>query len=199
EPTFQAREVTAAEILEETGGHFVSPFDDARIIAGASTATRELLEDVPDLDLLLMPVGGGGLASGAALVTSELSPSAKVIGCEPSGADDAARSVASGKRVTCERPDTICDGLRGCLSDLTYDILQRHLEAIVTIDDTTTVRAMRFLWERMKLVVEPSGAITCAGLFGAVEAAGFSLAGRRIGVMISGGNVDLDDLPWIGN
>ena len=194
-PTQQSREETAARLLEEQGGHFVSPYDDARIIAGASTAARELLDEVPDLDMILVPVGGGGLACGTALITAELSSETRVFGCEPSGADDAALSFESGHRQTLAAPDTICDGLRASTSDLTFSILQ-GLAGIVRVSDETTIRAMRFLWERTKMVVETSGAIGCGALFGALEASGEDLAGRRIGVILTGGNVDLQRLPW---
>ena len=195
-PTQQSREETAAQLLEEQGGHFVSPYDDARIIAGASTVARELLDEVPELDMILVPVGGGGIASGTALITGELSPETRVFGCEPSGADDAALSYESGRRQTLAAPDTICDGLRASTSELTFSILHQGLAGIVRVSDETTIRAMRFLWERMKMVVEASGAIGCGALFGALEATGEDLAGRRIGVILTGGNVDLQHLPW---
>jgi len=193
-PTQQARETTAARVMEETGATLVHPFDDPRVIAGQGTVALELLEDLPDLDLLLAPVGGGGLAAGSALAASGLAPSCRVVAVEPSGADDAWRSFRSGRREPLTEVNTIADGLRMRVGELVFPLLQRHLHDVVTVDDESIVRAMRWIWERMKLVVEPSGAVPLAAVLeGRVE-----VAGKKVGLILSGGNVDLDALPWCG-
>ena len=191
-PTQEARETTAARVMEDTGATFVHPYDDPRVIAGQGTAALELLEDLPDLDLLLVPVGGGGLAAGSALAASGLAPSCRVVAVEPTGADDAWRSFRSGRREPMGKVNTIADGLRMRVGELTFPLLQRHLHDVVTVDDEAIVRAMRWVWERMKLVVEPSGAVPLA----AVLEEGVEVAGKTVGLILSGGNVDLDRLPW---
>lgn len=193
EPTQQAREAAAAAAVEETGGTLVHPFDDPRIIAGQSTAVQELLDEVDDLDMVLAPVGGGGLLSGTALGCYYLSPRTEVWGTEPKGADDAYRSWQLGRRVGNEQVDTICDGLRTSMSELTFSIAQRHVSGIVTIDDTAVVDAMKLFWERMKLVIESSAAVPVAALF----AGKLDVRGKRVGIILSGGNIDLDQLPWL--
>lgn len=192
EPTLAAREETAARVVAETGATFVHPYDDARVIAGQGTAALELLEDVPDLDAVVAPVGGGGLMSGTCLAVRALRPKALLFGAEPAGADDAARSLAAGRRIPQTAPDTVADGLRTGLSDLTFSILRGHLETIVTVDDAAILRALRLAWERAKLFVEPSAAVPLA----AVLSDGFrALPGlARVGIILSGGNVDLDVL-----
>lgn len=193
-PTQEARETTAARVVDETGATFVHPYDDPRVIAGQGTAALELLEDLPDLDLLLVPVGGGGLAAGSALAASCLAPSCRTVAVEPTGADDAYRSFRSGRREPMKEANTIADGLRMRVGELTFPLLQRHLHDVVTVDDESIVRAMRWIWERMKLVVEPSGAVPLAAVLeGRVE-----VAGKKVGLILSGGNVDLDRLPWCG-
>jgi threonine dehydratase len=190
-PTVAAREAMLADVVARTGAHVVHPYDDDRVIAGAATAALELCTDVPDLDVVVAPVGGGGLCSGTAIATHGLlGPSVRVIGAEPAGADDAARSLAAGHVVPQEAPDTIADGLRTGLAARTYEVLSQHLDRIVTVVDRDTVAAMRFAWERTKLLVEPSAAVALAAL------ARVDLDGARVGVIVSGGNVDLDALPW---
>jgi len=191
-PTLDARETTAARILRETGGTMVHPYNDEEIIAGQGTAALELMEQVPGLETVLAPVGGGGLLSGTAVAVRTLSPTSSVIGAEPAGADDAARSFRAGKILPSENPATIADGLLTSLGDLTFPVIREHVADIVTVDDAAIVRAMRLVWERVKIVIEPSAAVPIAAL---MERA-FDAAGRRVGVVVSGGNVDLDRLPW---
>lgn len=192
EPTQAAREEATRQIIEEQGAILIHPYDDPRIIAGQATVAMELLEEIPDLDLLVAPVGGGGLISGTALAAHFFAPRVRVWGAEPAGADDAARALAAGQRVPIDPPRTVADGLLSAVSELTFEILRRHLAGVVTVEDEATIEAMRFLWERMKIVVEPSGSVApAAALSGKID-----LAGRRVGIILSGGNVDLDRLPW---
>ncbi|MBI2824802.1 MAG: pyridoxal-phosphate dependent enzyme [Planctomycetia bacterium] len=191
-PTVRAREQTAAEVVARTGGVFIHPYDDARIIAGQGTAALELLADVPDLDVVLTPVGGGGLTSGTAIAARALSTRARVLAAEPAGADDARRSIGAGRILPSENPQTIADGLRTSLGELTFAIIRRLVEEIITVDDASTLMAMRHVWERMKIIIEPSAAVPVAVLL----AGGARFAGRNVGVILSGGNVDLDALVW---
>lgn len=193
EPSLEARERTLAEAVAESGQAVVHPYDDASVIAGQGTAALELVEDVPELDVVLVPIGGGGLASGTALAVRGTSPGTRVVAVEPLGADDAYRSFYSGERLPSVAPDTIADGLLTSLGVRNFELVRRHVDDIVRVSEEAIVRAMRLVWERMKIVVEPSGAVPLAALLdGAVE----GLAGQRIGVVLSGGNVDLDRLPW---
>lgn len=190
EPTLAAREAMTAEAMEETGAVLIHPFDDDRIIAGQATAAKELLEDVPDIDLILAPVGGGGLLAGTALVAHYLSPGTRVMGGEPEGADDAYHSLKAGKVVPSISPNTIADGLLTSLSERTFAILREHLEGIITVTDEEIVGALRPVLERMKTVIEPSAAVPLAALLKGE----ISTQGKRIGVILSGGNVDLGRL-----
>lgn len=192
EPTLAAREAAARELVARTGAVMVHPYDDDRIIAGQGTAALELLEELPELDAVIAPVSGGGLLSGTAIAAASLRAGIAVIGAEPAGADDAARSLAAGRRLPMENPQTIADGLRASLSDRTFSILRERVARIVTVSEAEIVEAMRLLFERLKLVVEPSGAVSAAvALFGRHGA-----DGRRVGVILSGGNVDLGSLPF---
>jgi len=192
EPTQAAREATLAQVVAETGAEVVHPYNDGRVIAGQGTAALELLADAPDLDVIIAPVGGGGLLSGVALATKALSPHVRVIAGEPAGADDAFRSLAAGQIVPSVAPQTIADGLLTSLGTLTFPIIREHVEQIVTVSEAAIIAAMRFLWERAKLVVEPSGVTPVAVLWeGKID-----LRGLRVGVILSGGNVDLTHLPW---
>lgn len=193
-PTMAARNAAAAALVEETGAHLVHPFDDAHVIAGQGTVALEFLRSEPELDALLAPVGGGGLLSGCALTARTLRPTLEIWGAEPAGAADAHASLREGRCITDMTANTICDGLRGQLAPRTLALLQRHIDGILTVDDDAVVEAMRLLWERLKLVVEPSGAIALAAVLRNRE----RFAGRRVGIVISGGNVDLDTLPWQG-
>ncbi|CAN5510409.1 pyridoxal-phosphate dependent enzyme [soil metagenome] len=190
EPTLASRESTLAAVVADTGAIEIHPFDDDRIIAGAGTAALELLDDVPALDTVVAPVGGGGLLSGTAIAVTGRSPATRVVGAEPSAVDDAHRSLTTGARQPPTGSPTIADGLRTALSDRTFAVITAHVEGIVTVDEDAIVAAMRVVWERMKLIIEPSAA-------GAVAAiATGQVPGRRIGVILSGGNVDLDALPF---
>jgi threonine dehydratase len=192
EPTLAAREATLAAVVAETGATFIHPYNDPRVIAGAGTAALELLEQVAGLDVLLAPVGGGGLMSGTALAVAGAAPGTRVIGAEPDGADDAYRSLEAGHVVPSVNPRTIADGLLTSLGELTFAVLSTHLEGIWTVSEAGIVAAMRLVWERMKLVIEPSSAVPLAAV---LDHRG-ELAGQRVGIILSGGNVDLDALPW---
>lgn len=192
EPTLRSRDETLARVAAETGATVIHPYNDARVIAGQGTSAMELLDEVPDLDIVMAPVSGGGLLSGTAIAATSIKPGIRVIGAEPEGADDAFRSFAAGRIIPCEKPDSICDGLLAGLCPLTFGILRERVEGIVTLSERSIIDAMRFVWERAKLVIEPSAAVPIAALLeGKIEP-----PGRRIGVIISGGNVDLDRLPW---
>jgi threonine dehydratase len=193
EPTHAARERAVAEVIARTGAILVHPYDDLAVMAGQGTIGAELLEQVPDLDMVLAPVSGGGLLSGIAVAVKTLRPSLRVVGVEPAGADDAARSLRAGKIVPCERPETIADGLRATIGVRPFAEFLRHVDEVVTVADEAIVSAMRHLWEVMKIVVEPSG----AAAFAAIAAGRIEVRGRRAGVVLSGGNLDLGSLPWI--
>jgi len=192
-PTLEARERALAEVVARTGAAFVHPYNDLRVITGQGTAAVELCEQAHGLDLVVAPVGGGGLLSGTAVAVSLVSPGAEVIAAEPERADDAYRSLKSGRIVPSLHPNTIADGLLTSLGDLTFPIIQRRVRDIVLVSEEAIVEAMRCLWERMKIVVEPSGAVP----LGAVLSRRLDVKGRRVGIIVSGGNVDLDRLPWI--
>jgi threonine dehydratase len=192
EPTLAARESTLKEVVARTGAAFVHPYDNDDIIAGQGTAALELLTDYPDLDVVMAPVGGGGLLSGTALATRALAPRAEIIAAEPEGADDAFRSLAAGHIIPSEKPNTVADGLLTSLGVRNFPIIQEHVSAIWLVDDPAIVAAMRLVWERMKIIIEPSAAVCLA----AVLARPDLVAGKRIGMIISGGNVDLGRLPW---
>jgi threonine dehydratase len=185
EPTLAAREATLDQVVARTGAAVVHPYDDDRVIAGAGTAALELLEDVGPLDVVIAPVGGGGLCSGTAIAAHSSDARPRVVGAEPAGADDAARSLAAGELVPQTAPATIADGLRTSLSPRTFAILSAHLETIVTVTDDEIVAAMRVVWERTKQVIEPSAAVAIAA------ARRYELDGERVGIILSGGNVDL--------
>jgi threonine dehydratase len=181
-------------VVRETRATFIHPYNDARVIAGQGTAALELLTDMADLDVIMAPVGGGGLLSGTAIVTAALSPATQVIAAEPEAADDAYRSLQAGEILPAGDPHTIADGLRTSLGPLTFAIIQQHVQQIVTVSEEAIVSAMRYIWERMKIVIEPSAAVP----IGALLEKKIDLTGKRIGVSLSGGNVSLDHLPWLG-
>ncbi len=192
EPTLASRESTLKLVQERTGAVFIHPYNDYNIIAGQATAAKELIDDVSDLDAILAPIGGGGLMSGTALASRYLTPQTKVFGSEPANVDDAFRSIRAGRIEVNTTTDTIADGLRTNLGDKTFDILYRHLDDIFTVSEEAIVQAMRMVWERMKIIIEPS----CAVPFAAVLQNPEIFSGKRVGIILSGGNVDLDDLPF---
>ena len=191
-PTLAAREQTLAEVQARTGALFVHPYDDWGVICGQSTAAQEILEQVPGLDYLLAPVGGGGLLAGSALACHYLAPQVRVIGCEPTGADDAFRSFQSRTLQPSLQPQTLADGLLTSLGQRTFPLILAHVAQIVCVSEQAIVQAMRLIWERLKLVVEPSGAVPLAALLEGQ----LSLNGGSAVLILSGGNTDLDYLPW---
>lgn len=192
EPTTEAREKTAKKIIEETGAVFIHPYNHPGVIAGQGTCAKELLEEIPGLDIVIAPVGGGGLLSGTAISAKHINPSIQVIGAEPELADDAFRSFNSGKIEPVLRTDTIADGLRTSLGSLTFSIISDLVDDIVTVPETSIARDMRLIWERMKIIIEPS----CAVPFSAVSDKKITAKGKKIGIILTGGNVDLNRLPW---
>ncbi len=193
-PELAAREATLARVLAETGATPLHPYNHADVIAGQGTIALELLEQVPDLDAIIAPVGGGGMLAGISIAATALRPGIRIFGAEPQGADDAARSKQAGTLIPLTNPDTIADGLVTSLGDLTWPVLRDRVEAIVTVSEAELIAAMRLAWERGKLMIEPSAAVAVA----AVLTESFrALRGiERVGVVLSGGNVDLDRLPW---
>lgn len=195
EPTLESREETQRQVAQETGASIIHPYNDDRIITGQGTAALELLQEVPDLDIILTPVGGGGLLSGTSIAAKSISPQIQVIGAEPQNADDAYRSLMTGKRVPSINPQTIADGLRTSLGDVTFPILQQHVEKIVTVSEENILSAMKYIWERVKIVIEPSSAVPVGALWEHND----TFAGLKVGIILTGGNVDLEKLPWSSN
>jgi len=195
EPTLRARETSLARIVEETGATEVHPYNDYRVISGQGTAALELLEDIPDLDVIITPVGGGGLLSGTAIASTELSSRIRVLAAEPEMADDAYRSIQAGIIIPSINPNTVADGLLTSLGELTFPIIQQRVEQIITVSEAGILESMRFIWERTKLIIEPSAAVP----IGLLLERKVNLDGLRIGVILSGGNVDLESLPWREN
>jgi threonine dehydratase len=193
EPNQRAREEACNAVIAETGATLIHPFENEDVMAGQGTLALELLEDVPDLDLLLCPVGGGGVLSGTAVAAKTLRPNIKVIATEPTGADDAAQSFRERHLVRQETKNTIADGLRTDLGQPNFDIIQRYVDDIVTVSEENIVAAMRAIWETLKIVVEPSGAVSYA----AVLERKVDCRSKRVGIVVTGGNVDLDALPWM--
>jgi threonine dehydratase len=194
EPTLAAREETAAALVAKTGATLIPPFDHADVIAGQGTAALELLEDVPDLDAVVTPVGGGGLLAGCCVAAKGIKPAIRVFGAEPLGADDAARSKAKGEWVPQTGPNTIADGLLTSTGQMTWPIIRDLVERIFTVTEDQIRAAMRLVWERMKLIVEPSGAVGAAVVL-SDEFKGL-VGVNKVGVVFSGGNVSLDKLYW---
>jgi threonine dehydratase len=192
EPTLEARESTLDAVVERTGATFLHAYDNSTVIAGQGTASLELITDVPDVDMVMAPVGGGGLMSGTAIAVSASRPDIALWGCEPMGADDAFRSLRDGTLYPSVKPKTIADGLLTSLSARTFRILSERLEGILTVSEENIIRAMHLLWERMKLVVEPSGAVPLAAVLEHFD----RFADHRVGLIVSGGNIDLGNLPW---
>lgn len=192
EPDQPSRERVLHELVDETGATVVHPYNDERIIAGQGTATKELLEDHPDLDMIISPVSGGGLLSGTLLAAKGINPDIKIYGAEPSEADDAFRSLEKGEIVANKTIDTICDGLRAQIGTITFPIIQAHVDGIITVSESEIIEAMKMVWERMKIIAEPSSVITLGALLKNKE----MFAGKEVGLILSGGNVDLNQLPW---
>ncbi len=194
ESTAPAREAMAADVRKRTGAVLIPPYNHPDVIAGQGTAALELLEEIPDLDAIVAPIGGGGLMSGTCITARGIDPGVRLFAAEPAGADDAARSMKAGRLIPQTAPDTICDGLLTSLGELTWPIVRDHVEAVITADDPHIIEAMRLTWQRAKLLVEPSAAVAVA----AVLSEQFkSLDGvDRVGVILSGGNASLDSLPW---
>lgn len=192
EPTLAAREAALEQVIRETGAHPVHPYTNPQVIAGQGTVALEVLEQMPELQVLVVPVGGGGLLSGVALAIKALKPEVEVVAAEPAGADDAFRSFGLGELQPQTDPRTLADGLRAGLGELNFAIIQRHVDTILTVEEESIIEAMRLQWTRLKTVVEPSGAVSFAAMLEHPE----RFAGRQVACVISGGNVDLDQLPW---
>jgi threonine dehydratase/serine racemase len=194
EPTLAARETTAAAVVSQTGATLIPPYDHPDVIAGQGTAALELLDQAGPLDVIVAPVGGGGLVAGVCVAARGLDPRVRIIAAEPAGADDAARSKALGTLVPQTGPRTIADGLLTSLGKLTWPIIRDLVERVITVPDEEIVSAMRLAWERAKLLIEPSAAVAVAAVLS--EEFKALARGRRVGVILSGGNVNLDQLPW---
>ncbi len=192
EPNVPAREAAVQKLMQEQGLELIHPYNDYRVMAGQGTAALELLEDYPDLDLIVTPLGGGGLLSGTAIAAKGLKPGIQIYGAEPSGADDGYRSFISGVRVTEITPHTICDGLRSTLGDKTFAVIQRQVDGIGLASEENIISAMRTIWEQLKIIVEPSSAPPLA----AIMQGNIDVTGKRVGIILTAGNVDLDKLPW---
>ena len=193
EPSTSSREAVFAEVVEETGAEFVHPYNDLRVITGQATCSRELMEQVEGLDGIVAPIGGGGMISGTCLTVSSTAPGVKVYAAEPLNADDAARSFRAGHIIADDAPVTVADGLKVPLKENTWHYVSNHVTDILTATEEEIVAAMKLTWERMKIVIEPSCAVPLAVILKNPEV----FAGQRIGVIITGGNVDLDKLPWM--
>lgn len=191
-PTQQDREATLEKVVTETGATFIHPYNDYNVIAGQATCAKELIEDTDKLDIIMAPIGGGGLMSGTALATRHLLPDARIVGAEPRAVDDAYRSFISGKMQLNLTADTIADGLKTNLGEKTFDIIIRHVNEILTVSEDAIVEAMRHIWERMKIVIEPSCAVPFAAILNNKEL----FEGKKVGVILTGGNVDLEKLPF---
>jgi threonine dehydratase len=191
EPNDAAREAACADVIAETGATLIHSFENEDVMAGQGTAAIELLEDI-DADVVMCPVGGGGLLSGTAVAAKSMRPNIKVIAAEPANADDTAQSFRAGKRVVTEKKFSIADGLRTNVGEQTFPIVQRYVDEVVTVSEEAIVSAMRTIWETMKIVIEPSAAVPYA----AIAEKKIDAAGKRVGIILTGGNVDLDALPW---
>lgn len=191
-PTIAAREAKAAEVQQATGAIMVHPYADTQVMAGQGTTVLELLRQSGELDAIVTPIGGGGLLSGCAIAAHGLAPTIRLYGAEPKGAADAAESLARGSRIEHFSPDTLCDGLRALIGESNLDALRTHRVDVITVSDEETIAAMKLLWQNLKLVVEVSSATVLAAVLKQRE----QFAGRRIGLVLTGGNVDLDALPW---
>ncbi len=192
EPSTSSREAVFAEVVAQSGAEFVHPYNDPRVIAGQATCSHELLEQVDDLDAIIAPIGGGGMISGTCLTVSNLAPHVKVYAAEPEQADDAYRSFKAGRIIADDAPNTVADGLKVPMKELTWHFVRQGVSDIVTASESEIVEAMKLIWKRAKLVMEPSSAVPLAAILRNKS----MFAGKRVGVIITGGNVDLDTLPW---
>src|SRR5438132_131615 len=193
DPTEEAREAACAEVIKKTGATLIHSFENEDVIAGQGTAAVELLEDVFDLDVVMCPVGGGGLLSGTAIAAKSMRKRIKVIAVEPANADDAAQSFRAGRRIVTKKKFTIADGLRTNVGEPNFAIIQRYVDDIVTVNEEAIVSAMRTIWETMKIIIEPSAAVSYA----AIQQSKINIRGKGVGIILTGGNVDLDALPWM--
>jgi len=192
ESTLEARETTLSKVVDQTGATFIHPYNDARVISGQGTSALELLTDYPDLDMILTPIGGGGLLSGTSISAKSMKPNIEVIGTEPQLADDAYRSFKEGSIQPVLSTATIADGLRTSVGELPFKIIQKNVDNIVTVSEESIISAMRYIWERMNIIIEPSCAVPVAAVFdGKVR-----VTNKKVGIIITGGNVDLGNLPW---
>ena len=192
EPEQASRDTVLKALLDKTGAVLVHPYNDERIVTGQGTAAKELLEDYPELDMIVAPVSGGGLLGGTLCSAKEMNPDIKVYGAEPAEADDAYRSLQSGKIESNETINTICDGLRAQIGTVTFPIIKEKVDGIITVAEEDIIDSMRMIWERMKIIVEPSSSITFAAVLNDKEV----FTGKKVGLILSGGNVDMDHLPW---
>ncbi len=192
EPSAAAREAALAEVVADTGADFVHPYNDHRVVAGQATCSKELIEDVAELDMLIAPIGGGGMISGCCLTAASIAPRIRIVAAEPQQADDACRSLEAGRIIADDAPQTIADGLKVPLKELTWHFVAEHVTDILLASEQEIVDAMYLTWQRMKIVIEPSSAVPLAAIL--KNRALF--AGKRVGVIVTGGNVDLDKLPW---
>jgi threonine dehydratase len=192
EPTEESREIKCAEVINRTGAALIHSFENEHVIAGQGTAAVELLDEVPKIDVIMCPVGGGGLLSGTAIAAKSMRPQIKVIAVEPENADDTAQSFRAGHRLVTEKKFTIADGLRTNIGEPNFVIVQQYVDDIVTVSEEAIVSAMRTIWERMKILIEPSAAVPYA----AIQESRIDAGGKNVGIILTGGNVDLDALPW---
>jgi threonine dehydratase len=192
EPNDVAREQACAQVIAKTGATLIHSFENKHVIAGQGTVALELLEQIPDLDLLLCPVGGGGLLSGIAIAAKSIRPQIRIVAVEPANADDTAQSFRAGKRLVTKKQFTIGDGLRTNVGEITFPIIQRYVDGVATVTEEAIIAAMRTIWETMKIIIEPSAAVGYAAI--CEEKA--ELNGKQTGIILTGGNVDLDALPW---
>jgi threonine dehydratase len=195
EATEASREIKCAEVINQTGATLIHSFENEHVVAGQGTAAMELLEDITDLDVIMCPVGGGGLLSGTAIAAKSMRSQIKVIAVEPKNADDAAQSFHAGRRLVTEKKFTIADGLRTNIGEPNFAIVQSYVDDIVTVSEEAIISAMRTIWETMKIIIEPSAAVPYAAIADSV----IDVNGKRAGIILTGGNVDLDTLPWSGN
>ena len=192
EPSTSSREEVFAQVVAQSGADFVHPYNDPRVICGQATCSRELIDNIDSLDAIVAPIGGGGMISGTCLTVSNIAPDLKIYAAEPKNADDAYRSFKAGHIIADDAPNTVADGLKVPLKDLTWHFVSNYVEDILLASEQEIIDAMMLTWQRMKIVMEPSSAVPLATIIKNKEL----FAGKRVGVIITGGNVDLNKLPW---